>query len=138
MLVLDTDHLTEIDRGSPIGASLRLRLASSNEDVFATIISAEEQIRGWLAQISRTRDLRKQVDAYARFQRRLVFYASWRVLPWTNQAAERFNELRASGVRIGTMDLKIAAITLTEGATLLSRNLGDFRQVPGLTAEDWL
>ncbi len=35
------------------------------------------------------------------------------------------------------MDLKIAAITLANNATLLTRNLADFNKVPGLKAEDW-
>jgi tRNA(fMet)-specific endonuclease VapC len=35
------------------------------------------------------------------------------------------------------MDLKIAAIALSRHATLLSRNLGDFRQIVDLRVEDW-
>jgi len=35
------------------------------------------------------------------------------------------------------MDLKLASIVLLRNATLLSRNLGDFRKVPGLKVEDW-
>ena len=35
-------------------------------------------------------------------------------------------------IRIGTTDLKIAAIALTHQGTLLSSNLRDFDQVPGL------
>jgi tRNA(fMet)-specific endonuclease VapC len=35
------------------------------------------------------------------------------------------------------MDLKIASIVLANQATLLSANLRDFQQVPGLQVEDW-
>jgi len=35
------------------------------------------------------------------------------------------------------MDLKIAAITLSHGATLVSRSLADFRRVRELLVEDW-
>jgi predicted nucleic acid-binding protein len=38
---------------------------------------------------------------------------------------------------MGTMDLKIAVIVLSRGAMLLSRNLGDFNQIPDLHVEDW-
>jgi len=34
------------------------------------------------------------------------------------------------------MDLKIAAICLARGATLLTRNLSHFNKVPGWRAED--
>ena len=36
------------------------------------------------------------------------------------------------------MDLKIASITLTHSAKLLTGNLRDFRAVSGLEVEDWL
>lgn len=55
----------------------------------------------------------------------------------STRAAEQFHELRRARVRIGTMDLRIAAIALVNDATLLSRNLADFRRVPGLRVEDW-
>jgi len=48
-----------------------------------------------------------------------------------------FRKLQASRVRIGTMDLRIAAIAIANDATLLTRNLSDFGKVPGLRAEDW-
>jgi tRNA(fMet)-specific endonuclease VapC len=35
------------------------------------------------------------------------------------------------------MDLKIAAIALAHNATVLTRNVKDFKLVPGLRIEDW-
>lgn len=52
-------------------------------------------------------------------------------------AAAEFERLRKQRIRIGTMDLKIAAIALANNATLLSKNLRDFGKVPGLKVEDW-
>jgi tRNA(fMet)-specific endonuclease VapC len=138
VLVLDTDHLVEIDRGSALGAALMDKLDRSGEEVVTTIVSAEEQLRGWLAQINRLRDPHRQIEAYSRLQRRLAFFAAWRVLPWNAAAADRFCDLRGQGARIGAMDLKIASIVLACNATLLSRNLSDFRKVPALRVEDWL
>ena len=138
MLVLDTDHLSEIDRGSRLGNDLMGRLDQAGTEIATTIVSIEEQMRGWLAQINRQRDVRGQIISYTRLQRRLAFYSEWGVLPWDAAAADRFTALRREGVRIGSMDLKIACIVLAQDATLLTRNLADFRQVPGLSAEDWL
>ena len=58
-------------------------------------------------------------------------------MPWTIGAADRFVALRKAGVRIGTMDLKIAASCLCEDALLLTRNTVDYSKVPGLRFEDW-
>lgn len=138
MLILDTDHLTELDRGLPAAGRLIERLDASGEDPAITIISVEEQLRGWLAQIGRLQDPFRQAAPYRRLHERVRSFAEWNVLPWTQEAAEIFVQLRGSGVRIGSMDLKIAAIALSHGALLLTRNLRHFERVPGLHAEDWL
>jgi hypothetical protein len=49
MLILDTDYLTELDRGLAATARLVQRLNASGEDAAITIVSVEEQLRGWLA-----------------------------------------------------------------------------------------
>jgi tRNA(fMet)-specific endonuclease VapC len=53
-------------------------------------------------------------------------------------AADRFVALRKAGVRIGTMDLKIAAIALEHDAMVLSQNLTDFLKVPDQKVECWV
>ena len=52
-------------------------------------------------------------------------------------AAEKFNGLRRQIIRIGTMNLKIAASCQCENALLLTRNIGDYSKVPGLRFNDW-
>jgi tRNA(fMet)-specific endonuclease VapC len=48
-----------------------------------------------------------------------------------------FDNMRKQRVRIGTMDLRIAAIALAQNLVVLTRNSKDFNQVPGLQIEDW-
>ena len=130
--------MTVLDRGLPSSGRLIQRLDASGEDPAITIISVEEQLRGWMAQIGRLQDPFRQTAPYRRLQERITSFAEWTVLPWTQEAAEIFVRLRENGVRIGRMDLKIAAIALSHGALLLTRNLRHFEKVPGLHAEDWL
>jgi tRNA(fMet)-specific endonuclease VapC len=138
MFVLDTDHMSLLEWGSDEAAHLRERLADCNEgEVATTIICYEEQVRGWMAYLARARSLRKQVEAYRRLRSHLENYRQIPVLDFDDIAAGIYDELRRSRVRIGTMDLKIAAIVISLEATLLSRNQRDFRKVPGLKTEDW-
>ena len=83
-------------------------------------------------------DPHDQIPAYARLKRRLEFYAGWNVLPWDAGCARGSVIFRRRGLRIGSMDLKIACIALAHDATLLTRNATDFAQVPGLRIESWL
>jgi tRNA(fMet)-specific endonuclease VapC len=112
MLILDTNHLVELDRGSAQGAALQRKLDAAGDEVATTIIAAEEQFRGWLAQIHRQRDPHEQIATYQRLQRRIEFFAAWHVLPWDTDAANILQDLRRQRIRIGTMDLKIASIVL--------------------------
>ena len=60
------------------------------------------------------------------------------VLPWSMDASNIFDDFRSRGVRIGTLDLRIASIALNYDALVLTRNLVDFQRVPGLRVENWL
>lgn len=139
MFILDTDHISLLEWGDgPIGLRLAKRIEELPSDaVVTTIISFEEQTRGWLAFQSRARTLAQQVNAYRKLKHHLDTYREIIVLEFDTAAAAQFQRLKQSRIRIGTMDLKIAAITLTHDATLLSRNLPDFRRVPELKVEDW-
>jgi tRNA(fMet)-specific endonuclease VapC len=140
MIILDTDHVSALQyRDAPKAFALPARLeAFSTDEVVTTAITVEEQMRGWLGLIHRYTDVHRQVAYYERFVGLFDFFAEWRILPFDQRAADEFKRLRQRGVRIGTMDLKIAAIVLVHGGALLSRNIRDFQQVTGLRVEDWL
>lgn len=138
MYLLDTDHLSVLQRGNVESARLRARLnAVRTEPVATTIISYEEQVRGWLSYLAQARSLDRQVMAYERLQRHLAHFCAIPLVAFDTDAADMLRQLQQARVRIGTMDLKIAAIALAQHATLLTRNLSDFGKVPQLHVEDW-
>ncbi|MGO8744859.1 MAG: type II toxin-antitoxin system VapC family toxin [Thermoguttaceae bacterium] len=139
MILLDTDHINVLQSMGPQVAALRASMAASADQEFATTaITVEEQMRGWLALIHRYSDVHRQIPAYERLVGLFDFFARWHIPPFDEAAADEFNRLRGQRVRIGTMDLKIAATALANGALLLSANLRDFEQVPNLRVENWL
>jgi tRNA(fMet)-specific endonuclease VapC len=117
--------------------SISCRSASLDE-IATTVITVEEQTRGWLGLIRRHTDVHRQVAYYERLVRLFDFFAEWQILLFDSRAAAEFKRLRQQRIRIGTMDLKIASIVLVNGGTLLSGNNRDFQQVPGRQVEDWL
>jgi tRNA(fMet)-specific endonuclease VapC len=139
MVILDTDHLSVLERREqPAVEHLRSRLAECPaSEVMTTVISYEEQMRGWMASIAPARSMAQQITAYSRLLSHLDNYRRMPVLGFDEGAATEFQRLRRRHRRLGTMDLKIAAIVLSHEATLLSRNLGDFGQIPNLQVEDW-
>lgn len=139
MYILDTDHMTLVFRGR--GAdSIRLRARLEpvlKELLCSTIVSYEEQTRGWLSYAARARTVAGLVESYRRLGQHLDDWREIPVLPFEERAAIEYQGLLRLRLRVGTMDLRIAAIALARKATLLTRNLRDFRQVPNLHIEDW-
>jgi tRNA(fMet)-specific endonuclease VapC len=140
VILLDTDHLSVLSyTGSPRATALATRVGESpDQPVAITIVSVVEQFRGWSAEINRAKNLTQQVRIYDRLSRFVGLIRPLEVLPFDDRAASEFDRLRARKIRIGTMDLKIAAIALANGALLLSANRRDFAKVPGLRVENWL
>ena len=141
MLVLDTDHMSVLEwADGPIAEQLRQRLNASAEPQATTIVTYEEQSRGWLAYIARAKSRTDRLDAYRRLSLHLQMYRrpSVTVLDFDEFAESEFHRLLKTGVNIGTLDLRIAAIAKTKDALLLSANIRDFGKVPGLHVENWL
>ena len=60
-----------------------------------------------------------------------------RLLSFTEESIDRFETLRSQKLGVRANDLRIAAIALTNGATVVTRNVSDFGRVPGLLVENW-
>ena len=63
------------------------------------------------------------------------------VVPWDEEAAGRYAEIRAVlesvGTPIGNMDTLIAASALADGCVIVTHNTDHFGRVPGLSIQDW-
>ena len=81
---------------------------------------------------------RAQIPAYSRLGQLFNVLPEWDIILLDERAADQFASLRQQRIRIGTMDLKIASIALVNDALLVTANLHDFSQVPGLRCENWL
>jgi tRNA(fMet)-specific endonuclease VapC len=138
VVVLDTNHFTELVLGSNLGKRLSKRIEVEEADPFSCIVAAEESLQGWIAFVRRHQPGNEQVEGYSRLQSCLQALAKMTIFPFDREAAEVFHHLQALHRRVGTMDLKIAAICILHEATLLTRNIGDFDGLNGLRVENWL
>jgi tRNA(fMet)-specific endonuclease VapC len=134
--ILDTDHLTLLKRNHPGVTAKVTSIPSSN--IFVTIVTIEEQLRGRLAVISKVSNQPEKFSiAYEYLFESLLNFYNLNVLKFDPIAVDYFQQLRRQKIRIGTQDLKIASISLSQKMTLVTRNSRDFIQVPGLSMEDW-
>jgi tRNA(fMet)-specific endonuclease VapC len=134
--LLDTDHVSALQRGGLPAASLVSRLRQlSPDDYGTTVVTYEEQCRGRANVIHQARTGRERLDAYRRLSENLRFFSSLAVWEYTQTAELRFVTL--SNLQSGMKDRLIASIALAHEATVLTRNHRDFTKVPTLHVEDW-
>ncbi len=135
LFILDSDHLSLYQRGhKPIQQYL---LNTPPEDIAITIISVEELIRGRFAQVRKAKKQRERLNAYHWLSETFDFLTDFTVLKYDLRAEIHFQDLRAQKIRVGTQDLRIAAIALSKNGIVVTRNERDFGKIPRLKIEDW-
>ena len=87
--------------------------------------------------VNAARNPRALVEAYAHLRQHALNYSRIPIIAFHEPAALLALSLQKSKLRLGTMDIRIAAIALVNDALLISRNLRDFQRVPDLRVEDW-
>ena len=133
--VLDTDHVSLFQQNYPV---LTERINAVNpEEIGVTVITLEEQFYGRLNGIRRANSPEKLISAYAKLSATWNYFATVNLLDFDLDASNCFAELLRQKIRIGTQDLRIAAVVMSKDAILVTRNRRDFERVPGLRFEDW-
>ena len=75
MILLDTDHVSELQWGSQLGAKVQARLDALElgRAYPATIISYEEQMRAWISHMGMAKTLNEEVGLYYKLRHTLPF-----------------------------------------------------------------
>jgi len=138
MHLLDTDTLTHLHAGH--SRVIKHLQEVTDPDIGTTIITKIELLRGrfdFVLKAATGNELRRAQQLLTRTEELL---AQIMVVSLDEQAAVRFDQLRTvkSLRKIGRADLLIASIALANGATLVTRNLRHFKQVPGLMVANWV
>ncbi|BAZ11391.1 hypothetical protein NIES4071_32170 [Calothrix sp. NIES-4071] len=133
--ILDTDTLTLFQNRNP---KILQRLNQINfQQVAVTTVTVEEQMRGWLDAIRQSSEPQRLVWGYLGLRRGIEFFNTIRILDFDQNASESYQKLKQAKTRVGTQDLRIAAIAISNSATLVTRNSRDFSRIPNVKFEDW-
>ncbi len=135
LFVLDTDMVSLWQRGHD--AVSRHVAEHTSDELAITVITVQEQLDGWHSRLPRAKDRKEIADLYRRLADTVRFLARVHILSYSETAIDGYEGLRQQRLNVGKMDLRIAAIVLECGATLVTRNLQDFSRVVGLKIEDW-
>lgn len=126
MIVLDTNVLSETLRPRPADSVKQWMAAQAAALLYTTAISQAELLYGVALLPAGRRKLTLQEMAEAIFGQAFL----GRVLPFDSAAAISFAQIaamrRRSGRPISEADAQIAAIAHSRGATIATRNVGDF------------
>lgn len=140
MILLDTDTLSiaqHPESRESLVLQRRLLAVPPDEVIAASIVSYDEQTRGWLGYFAKSRTGEAQLKAYDKLLKHLAYWRRVPVVPFDPEALSQYERLRAMKLRVGSNDLRIAATALSRNVLLLSRNIRDFKNIPGLRVEDW-
>jgi tRNA(fMet)-specific endonuclease VapC len=136
MILLDTDTFTLHHAGH---VKVAERASKAAEAPRITIVTQIEALRGRQEALMKAEDGERLLRAQRLLVSTVQHLALFLIVPLDDAAAAEFDRLRQDKKlkKIGRADLLIASIALANRATVVTRNLKDFRQVPGLQVENW-
>lgn len=138
MSAFDTDILSELLLRN-IVYTQRADAIPATDKVIPVVV-LEETLRGRLDGIRRAQSGRTKLSlerAYDLFREAVEDTRPHRILPYTAAAHAQVQTWQRAKIRVGVNDMRIAAICIDHGATLVTRNARDYAQLPGLTLDVW-
>src|SRR6476660_316744 len=138
MTAFDTDILSDIWASRQPYLSRAQAIPLSDQAM--PLVVAEEVLRGrfnLIRQADAGRATCTLVEAYRRFEESLVAIRGSIILPYTDAAHAFVLGWQSARIRVGSRDMRIAAIALSAGYTLVTRNARDYSRIPGLKLDVW-
>lgn len=136
--ILDSDHVSLLLAGNQ---NIIEQSARRHPNVFITIVTVQELYNGWVGRLNRNEDPDNLVKLYDRLAITVDFIKSVQVLGFDELAKAQYVLLRQQNKILARRridkDVRIAAITLSQNATMVTRNRKDFELVPNLVIENW-
>ena len=133
--ILDTDTVSLFQRQHPI---VRQRVNGANpQEIAVTVVTVEEQFYGRLNQIKKAKSADDLIFAYASLKDTVNYFLTVNLLDFDRNAYNCYADLVRQKIRVGTQDLRIAAIAISRNGIVVTRNRRDFERVPDLQLEDW-
>jgi len=137
LFVLDTDIFTHYRYGHPVVVRRIVQHAVGHR-LSLPVPAVDELISGWQASFRRARVTPGQLAYFQlQFAEVIELMAGFEILPMTTASIAQHAALMAAKLHVKSPDLRIAAVALESGGIVVTRNLRDFRRVPGLISEDW-
>jgi len=139
MHLLDSDTLRHLHEEHP-RVIRRLRELPAGEVVATTIITRIEALRGRFDYLLKAATTEEFLRAQRLLTRTDELLRELPIVPLNEAALAHFERLRrVKGLKkVGRGDLLIGSITLAHRATLVSRNVRDFRKIPDLRVVNWI
>lgn len=135
MYLLDTNIIsTFLDRRRNSPVLTGRILSQPPENLFVSIITVAEMMRGELGAINRLRHKPNVVQVYAAFEALHRF----QILAYTSEVEQIDRSMTLEQKRVSTQDCRIAATAIARGFTVITANTKDFQRIGNVMIEDWM
>jgi tRNA(fMet)-specific endonuclease VapC len=134
--ILDTDHVSLILHNSP-----QVIANVAKHEISVTIVTVQELLNGWVGRSNDPSLVHNLPGLYSPLSTTVQYLQNIEVLDFTPEADTCLKKLLKDHPPLKKKrlqkDVRIAAIALSVGGRVITRNKQDFGQVPGLSIEDW-